>query len=79
MGPITYVRPPLTRPEIYAMGLRNLLIITGPNTGGKTVSLKTVGLLALMAQSGVPVPADRAEFPIFDAVLAECRGIADPR
>jgi DNA mismatch repair protein MutS2 len=47
------------------------LIITGPNTGGKTVALKTLGLLVLMAQSGIPVPADRAEFPIFDAVLAD--------
>jgi DNA mismatch repair protein MutS2 len=52
-------------------GERRQLVITGPNTGGKTITLKTMGLLALMAQSGIPVPADRAEMPVFDAVLAD--------
>lgn len=47
------------------------LIISGPNTGGKTVTLKTVALLAMMAQAGLPVPADSASFPIFKAFLAD--------
>jgi len=52
-------------------GDRRQLIITGPNTGGKTVTLKIIGLLSLMAQSGIPVPASRMELPGFDAILAD--------
>jgi DNA mismatch repair protein MutS2 len=48
-----------------------VMVISGPNTGGKTVALKTVGLAALSAQSGIPVAAERAELPIFDRVLAD--------
>ncbi len=57
--------------DVEMEGENRELVITGPNTGGKTVALKTTGLLALMAQSGMPVPADRADLPIFDAVLAD--------
>ena len=49
----------------------SVMVVSGPNTGGKTVALKAVGLAALSAQSGIPVPAETAEVPIFDHVLAD--------
>jgi DNA mismatch repair protein MutS2 len=61
---------------IVAMNLslnreERLLVISGPNTGGKTVALKTTGLAALSAQSGIPVAAQRAVLPLFDHVLVD--------
>ncbi len=59
-------------PMSLAMGgEERLLVISGPNTGGKTVALKTMGLAALSAQSGVPVAAQRAVLPLFDHVLVD--------
>jgi DNA mismatch repair protein MutS2 len=52
-------------------GEERLLVISGPNTGGKTVALKTTGLAALAAQSGIPVAAQSAVLPLFDKVLVD--------
>jgi DNA mismatch repair protein MutS2 len=52
-------------------GQERVLVISGPNTGGKTVALKTTGLAALSAQTAIPVAAERAVLPLFDRVLVD--------
>ncbi len=58
-------------PMTIELGEETVMVISGPNTGGKTVALKTAGVAALAAQSGIPVAAQRAEVPLFDRVLAD--------
>ena len=73
---LSRARHPLLAGDVVPISLtldsdRGVLLITGPNAGGKTVALKTVGLLAMMAHAGLHVPADEAHFPGFDGIYAD--------
>ncbi len=70
-------RHPLLKGKVVPLsveigGERRILVISGPNTGGKTVALKTIGLLALMTQAGMPIPASEGSYlPLFDNIFAD--------
>ena len=69
-------RHPLLSGQVVPINLEmgesyRVVLITGPNAGGKTVALKTVGLLAMMAQAGLHVPAEEARFPLLDGIYAD--------
>ncbi|MFW6102742.1 MAG: endonuclease MutS2 [Chloroflexota bacterium] len=74
---IRNARHPLLGHDAIPLSLKmggdlTVLVVTGPNTGGKTVLLKTVGLMIAMTQSGIPVPADvGTTLPVFDSVFAD--------
>ena len=73
---LSAARHPLLTGSVVPISLQlgrenRVMLITGPNAGGKTVALKTVGLLALMAHAGLHVPADEASFPKIDRVYAD--------
>ena len=73
---LTAARHPLLAEPVVPLNLelggdRRVMVITGPNAGGKTVALKTVGLLALMAHAGLQVPAEEAVFPLLDGIYAD--------
>jgi DNA mismatch repair protein MutS2 len=63
--------PAIAVPIDLELGALRAVVLSGPNTGGKTVALKTLGLAALLHQSGLRPPAEVAELPVFDAVLAD--------
>lgn len=74
---LSQARHPLLNPDtvvpidVMPDKATRVLVITGPNTGGKTVALKTIGLLALMCQCGLHLPCDQATLPVFDAIYAD--------
>ncbi|MFH1965010.1 MAG: hypothetical protein ABIJ42_05655, partial [Acidobacteriota bacterium] len=72
--PLLYASDPDSKVIPISLSLtreENVIIISGPNTGGKTAALKTLGLLSMMAQAGLPVPADDAVVPPFSDILAD--------
>lgn len=72
--PLLYASIPESRVVPISLSLtrdQNVIIISGPNTGGKTAALKTLGLLSMMALAGLPVPADEAQVPLFSDILAD--------
>ena len=73
---LTAARHPLLTGQVVPVSLElgsphGVMLITGPNAGGKTVTLKTIGLLAMMAHAGLHVPADEAQFPRLDSIYAD--------
>ncbi len=73
---LSRARHPLLPGDVVPISLslnseQGVLLITGPNAGGKTVALKTVGLLAMMAHAGLHIPAEEARFPGFDGIYAD--------
>ena len=73
---LTGARHPILSDKVVPISLElggehRVMLITGPNAGGKTVTLKTVGLLALMAHAGLHLPAEEAHFPLFDGIYAD--------
>jgi DNA mismatch repair protein MutS2 len=69
--PLLSTAAPVVPIDVRVRPDRHGIVISGPNTGGKTVALKTIGLLAMMAQSGILVPAVKARMPVFAGVFVD--------